>query len=352
MVRVNNAYSAPAEINTGIPQGSIVGATFFKIMTNDMHLVVSKGLVTTYMDDATVVCSEKDNIELEQSVEKSIENISNWCKPNQQVLNPSKMAVLPVIGSRSNIPSLNIEINGSIVAQSSCHKLLGVVLDEKFKFQNQIEAIRQKIIWQISILRTLAPYCNENTRLLYYESFIYPHFNFCSTVWSLKNKEQMNMLLLLQKQAIRLITHSNYLSHTLPLFLRLKIIPIVFQFKINKILLAYKAIHNIAPDYLANSFQTTVGEASGRNTREAGSNKLHIPPYEGQYSKSFNISAKLLWNSVPQHIRECKSIETLKKALRDHVLLKISKLTEINEIWCSSCSIETQFNCLFCSHFN
>ena len=162
----------------------------------------------------------------------------------------------------------------------------------------------------------------------------------------------MECLLKLQKQAVRIVTGSDYLAPSLPLFLRLKIIPITFQFKINKLIMVFKCKHNLAPGYLANKFVTGVHDVTGRQTRSVSDDKLFLPYHKPTYSKSFEISGIKLWNSLPAYLRKYNSVGSFRKSLCDHIFSKLGNFAEISDMWCSICSISQQLDSLFCEHLN
>ena len=59
LVNLGNAFSQPACVSSGVPQGSIVGPLFFPIYINDMSQAVKCNLFL-YADDTCFVCQHKN----------------------------------------------------------------------------------------------------------------------------------------------------------------------------------------------------------------------------------------------------------------------------------------------------
>ena len=86
----------------------------------------------------------------------------------------------------------------------------------------------------------------QHILLLLYNSLVLPHLNYCIILWGCCNKYLLERLHKLQKRAVRIITHSSYLSHSKPIFMKLGVLPIyqlyeynlgIFMFLFNKQLL-------------------------------------------------------------------------------------------------------------------
>ena len=80
-----------------------------------------------------------------------------------------------------------------------------------------------------------------------YSAIILPYLNYCNTAWS-------NSTYLLEKKAIRIITHSPFSAHIKPLFAKLKILNV---FDINYYNIAnvmYLCSKNIIPRHISLDF--------------------------------------------------------------------------------------------------
>ena len=88
---------------------------------------------------------------------------------------------------------------------------------------------------------------SQQIKTLLYNSLIVPHINYCIMAWGF----QTNRIIKLQKGALRIITLSNYNSHTEPLHKKLSMLKVDDILKL-QLKFYYKYLHNNLPVYLQN----------------------------------------------------------------------------------------------------
>ena len=154
-------------------------------------------------------------------------------------------------------------------------RFLGLYIDECLTWSNNTEVLCRKLSQKLGLLRRLSNFMSKEALLKIYNSVVFPHFNYCCTVWhGAKNKQCMDRLFRLQKRAARIILdikipHSVSTSYLLS---QLKWMPLTDYFMYRKIVLIFKVLHCIAPEYL-NVFKY-VHEVSTRNTRQSANTNL------------------------------------------------------------------------------
>jgi hypothetical protein len=147
-----------------------------------------------------------------------------------------------------------------------------------------------------------------------YNSVIFPHFNYCCTIWSgAKNAANIDKIFKLKKKAARIILNEqNVMTPSIVLFNKLKWMPMPDYFVHRKAILVFKSLNQLVPEYL-NIFKY-VHQVSTRSTRQSSQNLLYIPKSKSEYYKSsFIISGSYLWNNLSENLKECTTIESFKE---------------------------------------
>ena len=94
-VQYNDTSSSIREIETGVPQGSILGPMLFIIYMNDIHTVSDKFSFILYADDTTLIiplcpfshCSDNDMNYVSTMINLELTKISDWLAVNKLSLN-------------------------------------------------------------------------------------------------------------------------------------------------------------------------------------------------------------------------------------------------------------------------
>ena len=122
------------------------------------------------------------------------------------------------------VSEVNLMVNGHVINRVQSTKFLGVIINEYLNWNEHVNYIRGKIAKGIGILCKARKVLCQSTLISLYYSFIYPYLNYCVVVWGSTTRHNINLLLKLQKRAVRVITFSHYRAHALPLFLNLNLL--------------------------------------------------------------------------------------------------------------------------------
>ena len=76
-----------------------------------------------------------------------------------------------------------MHIDGVNIEQLKSIKLFGVLLDSELNFGEHISSVCKKASQQIRVLRRLRKLIPTHAKLRLYESAIFSHLTYCSTIW-------------------------------------------------------------------------------------------------------------------------------------------------------------------------
>ena len=140
--------------------------------------------------------------------------------------------------------------------------------------------------------------------------------DYCSIVWGNCGKTLSERLQKLQNRAARILTSSSYDADARYLLQQLGWKDLITQRQIQVALMVFKALNDLAPDYLSSMF--TERSTSGYVLRDS-TNKLNVPlPRTNYLKRSFSYRGATLWNSLPCNLRQEKSLNRFKQLLNFH----------------------------------
>ena len=167
LINLGNAFSQPACVSSGVPQGSILGLLLFLIYSNDMSQAVKCNLFL-YADDTCLVYQHKDINEIEKQLNKDFETICDWFVNNKLSIHfgddKTKSILFATKLKIKNVRKLNIKYGDIQIKQHSKAKYLGCMLDEKMsgetmelfvinKINNKLKFLYRKNIILTTTLR-------------------------------------------------------------------------------------------------------------------------------------------------------------------------------------------------------
>ena len=149
---------------------------------------------------------------------------------------------------------------------------------------------------------------------MFYNSLILPYITYCNIAWGNCGITKLNSILLLQKKAVRICTNSSYITHTNPLFHKLKVLKINYINVLQTGTFMFKYIHNSLPQAFNNlfSFNRNLHQYPTR-TRD----NIHLNnPRILLAHKSLRHHGPDVWNALPTLIKQSSFANNFKRKLK------------------------------------
>ena len=102
--KIGSSFSSWHDIDTGVPQGSILGPLLFSIFINDLFFFITKSEVCNFADDKTLYSSNKDLDHVFNNLYYDLYNVLDWFKFISLKANPDKFQFM-VLGETETNPS-------------------------------------------------------------------------------------------------------------------------------------------------------------------------------------------------------------------------------------------------------
>ena len=345
-VSINGVSSDLKNLTCGVPQGSVLGPLLFLLYINDLPNVSEKLKFFLFADDTNIYYESGDILDIENVVNQELKQLSLWLKVNRLSLNISKTNFLIFHSTRRRLDqNVTLKLDKKALNQKDHIKYLGVLVDSHLNWKYQITSVCKKISRSIGVMYRIRKYLNINVLKNIYYSLIYSHIVYAIQVWGSADDTDLENILILQKRAVRMMTYKDQypqipgpLNPSDPLFSVLGILKVKDVFKLQVSKLIYDCLSFNTPQIFWNWFilNYTVHDVDTRsNTTINLNNKFdfEIVSVEEtnilhtQCSKLVNYGAKMLkvsgpliWNSLPEYIRNSPSQLTFKAYLKKYFI--------------------------------
>jgi len=312
---VNNTYSKPSTLNIGVPQGSVLGPLLFIIYVNDVSATVENTEIRLFADDTNIFIFHKNLNNLYDLATKALSDICKWFEANQLSVNHTKTC-FSVFSNKNTKNMQYITCGDKQIYRTPCARYLGLYVDEKLSWKEHIDVVCKKLTKLSYVFRMLGRYISKDQISQLYYAYVYPHIHYALEVYGNCSKTNMNLLQIVQNNLLRALCNVNRRFSSTKMHKDLNILKIQDDFKMAVLIFVYKQQRQMLPGVFSDYYRSV----GGRNTRSKSNNDIYIEharTLKGQ--KSIKILGAKVWNKLPKHVKESRSISLFKKSLKQNL---------------------------------
>ena len=312
---VNGCKSTLSRVETGVPQGSVLGPLFFLLFINDLPKTTCLE-TTLFADDACLSLGSSSLKELQKSVNNELRNVNRWMQNNRLSLNLDKTFYM-LIHKKKYEEELEIKINNVSIQRVTETKYLGIIIDHKLQWKAHIEHVSKKLAKSMWAICRIRDYADLKILNMIYYALAYPHIQYCITTWGGAAKTHLNMLLVKQKRLLRVMLNKPFDEPSKPLFVKMEILPLdgVYRYQVGKLMFDTKNNFIKMPIKLE-----LLEDVHKYGTRSKTNLNYSVPHARTNIGKaSFSSCGPTIWNNIPLVIKNNTKV-IFKREYKKYVL--------------------------------
>ena len=322
-VSIDGMTSRSKLLQFGVPQGSVLGPILYTLYTSCLGKVIKNHGIDFHMyadDTQLYIALSNDNdptISCKEKLENCLIDIKKWMLTNKLKLNDDKTELLFCNPRGFHFDCNSLMFGSEKIVSSTSAKNLGVYFDQELSLDFQISNLCKQLYIELRRLKHISYFLDTTALKKIASSFILSRIDYCNSLYANLPLCKLNRIQSLQNYAARILLKKSKYDHVKPLLQELHWLPVRFRIDYKIAILVFKCLNNLAPVYIKNLIESY---QPSRNLRSSSKKLLFQKRfnYKTIGERSFSFYGPLIWNSLPQHLREEESITSFKKQLKTY----------------------------------
>lgn len=207
-VKFDDAISKLQNIQSGVPQGSVLGPVLYLMYTADLPITPSL-TIATFADDTALLASHNEPEQASKNLQSGVDKIQGWFKKWRIKPNETKSQHITFTLRRATCPE--IKLNSTCIPQVENVKYLGIYLDRRLTWKKHIWTKRLQLNLKLNTLYWLLGQRSKlslENKLLIYKAILKPIWTYGIQLWGTASKSNIDILERFQSKTLRIITNA------------------------------------------------------------------------------------------------------------------------------------------------
>ena len=191
------------------------------------------------------------------------------------------------------------------------------------KFDTHLTKSCNAAFFHLFNIRRIRKFLSQDTTRTLVNAFVTSRLDYCNSLLYGLPATHLNKLQRVQNTAARLICNISRFDHITPTLYNLHWLPVKFRIDFKVLLITYKAVHGLAPEYITDIITVKPkSHYSLRSNSELLLQKPRLKTLKTLGDRSFALAAPTLWNGLPVEIRHAESVSSFKRLLKTYLFRK------------------------------
>ncbi len=207
-IKLGNELTDLYPINSGVPQGSVLGPILYTIYTSDIP-TTPETTTATFADDTAVLSLHESAVVASDNLQGYLLQFEDWLKRWRIQVNETKSSHITFTLKRDTCP--HVFLNNIEIPQVDCVKYLGLHLDQKLTWKNHIWTKRQHLNLKLNKLYWLVGKNSKlslKNKLLIYKTILKPIWTYGLQLWGTTSNSNILIMQRFQSKFLRQITEA------------------------------------------------------------------------------------------------------------------------------------------------
>jgi hypothetical protein len=312
-VVVGGNKSENCDVESGMPQGTILGPILFTVHIDDIDIEMLLADLAVKFADDTKGLKEIDSEENRDELQQVFNNLYDWSQKWGMEFNIPKCKIMHV--GRNN-PGYKYSIDGQELSEVDEEKDIGVIVQRNLKPGKQCEKAANLAAAVLRQIERNFHYRDRKVFVRLYKQYVLPHLEFSSPVWAPWTRADIDKLESVQKKAVRMVAGLKGISYE-ERCKEIGLNTLDERRKVQDLVLLHGLIHGRGGLTIGNMFEKASVREGARTRQAEGINNLKVPVARTEIRKNFfTVRTVGEWNRLPDEMKSEPSKEKFKREIR------------------------------------